>query len=675
MQARFSLRFEAGVREGEREVLASDVTSLGRRPDNTITVSHASVSGRHAELKIEGGRVFLVDSNSTNGSRVNGEKIERRELAHGDRVTLGSVQLVFEDAEMAGAPTEDDGPVLEEAEDDVVLEGAASGAAALPVGPGAGATLSRVSTDRLAASGSRSKVGLIALVMLVGGAGGAAFWFQQQSGAGGPVEATVADVAGNVLEDYSFEDPEAVTWASAEAAPQSFFIDSIFAFSGNSGLGVVLAADEWAFARSESFRVPEGKSLELVSSLEAREGAIGRVGVEISQSTASRGFTAPTVIAWAPSVSGTNGFADIALSFDTLPGYDTGSVVVAGKTSGGEGDLSLDDVSVVIDRPAGGALARFEEYELHVLGNPGSTAVVSRSGSVLFSSLSLSNWSADGLEGDSASSWTGRATDTGFEFTTSSAAAGATCEIWSCGGRALAPNDSSAPWLSTIGPDGYRAHATAFERERATDLLTGGGINLVRFGLERPVAMSSTMHAESAHFRFGFEGSTTLQLQLQFRDERDQANQLAHRARSAEKTGELGTAIATWSDLLDRFPFDANLIAEAEGTRARLTEVGNDRVDGVRREIERARFFELDDLYRNCRARATEVATSFAGSEIESAANALVHDVDTALGALASGSAGGAVERLSAVLDALDQAENPELFAHVKKAIEAHAGR
>ncbi len=693
-EPRFSLRFESGAREGERVPLSSDVSTVGRRGDNTIAVSHASVSGHHAELRMEGQRVFVSDAGSTNGTRVNGAKIGRHELAHGDRIAFGSVHAVFVDASFAGGSgDEDDEVLLEDTGEVLVLDDAMPAAvipaarppaaqpmpapaamrasAPAPTGAPSDATLGSVSSERLAASRSGSKVWIAWIVVLAAAGGGAFVWLDGRKADGGTEPSAAVAVPGNVLDDGAFENPDAAPWTNAEAGPQAFFVDGGFALSGRSGLGVLLATDEWALAHSAPFRVPEGKALALRASLDVEGGANGRVGIELTQSTPSRGFTAPPIRAWAPARTSTSGFEEVELVFDTLPGYDTGRVLVAGHADAAEGDVSLDDVSVVLESAAGGPVARFQEYELHILGDPGSTAVVVRSGRVLFSSLGLSRWSDESLTGASAAFWTGAATPTGFELSVQGPADGATLRVVSCGGRALAPDDSSPPWLSTIGPDGYLAHATTFEREAATDLLTGGGVNLIRFGVERPVPMSSVMHAESARFRIGFDGLRTLQVQLSFREERDEANQIASRARTAEKGGEFGASIHAWSELLDRFPFDAALIAEAEEARARLTQAGHERVRAVRQEIERAGFFELVDLYRNCRASAARVAKTYAGSEIEAAANELTAQVDAELSALSSGRAGGSVARLKSVLDALDARENPALVEHVKAAIAA----
>jgi hypothetical protein len=671
-EPRFWLRFESGAREGERLPLPEAVHTLGRRSENTIVVTHGSVSGRHAELRVEAGRVTVVDTGSTNGTRVGGEKIESRELAHGDTVHFGTVKAVLEDAQLLGAaPTA--APLATET-DEVVLEGDLDTATSTAAAPGA--ALDRVSADTVARAGRGSKLGLVLIVLLVA-SGAFLVWRLLPRGGETALASTVEPIPGNLLDDASFEDAEAPPWSSADAAPQGFFVDGAYARSGTAGLGVVLAEGEWAYARSPEFRLPPRRSVELSTFLAVSGGAVGRVGLELSTSEeVPRSF-----VAWAPSLDEADcegGFVQAGLAIDVLPGYAAGRVVVAARTDGGEGggegDVSLDDVGVVLgDRPLG-ATASFEEYELFVLGSPGSTAALVRSGRVLFHSIALSSWMPTGLEGWSDAAWTARSTDTGFELESGPAPAGARCDVRVFGNRGLSAADDVAPWMSTIGPDGYRAHALTFEREGVESLLVGGGVNLIRFGLEAPETAASSVRDENAHIRLGFGGASRLELQLGFREERSAATRLANRARQAEAAGEAGAAILAWSELLDRYPYERAMIAEAEESRARLAQAGLEEVEDVRREIDRADFFQLADLYRQGRARAAETAARYAGSAAETAANELIARIDEAVRRQSLGHAGSRAERLQGVLEALDGARQPGLTAHVRNELEALGG-
>jgi hypothetical protein len=69
---------------------------LGRSKDCDIQLVDPNVSRRHAELRQEGSAYWLIDLDSTNGSQVNGHRTARAKLESGDKITVGSTDLVFE---------------------------------------------------------------------------------------------------------------------------------------------------------------------------------------------------------------------------------------------------------------------------------------------------------------------------------------------------------------------------------------------------------------------------------------------------------------------------------------------------------------------------------------------------------------------------------------------------
>ncbi len=76
--------------------LCSPLCRLGRMPDNDLCFNNDSVSGHHAEIDhLPGGAFQIRDLDSTNGTRVNGRRIQSQVLNHGDVVELGEVRLHF----------------------------------------------------------------------------------------------------------------------------------------------------------------------------------------------------------------------------------------------------------------------------------------------------------------------------------------------------------------------------------------------------------------------------------------------------------------------------------------------------------------------------------------------------------------------------------------------------
>ncbi len=68
---------------------------LGRDAGNPIQLHDTEISRRHAEIRRAGDTFLLVDLGSSNGTFVNNERIEQKELASGDQVQLGRTVMLF----------------------------------------------------------------------------------------------------------------------------------------------------------------------------------------------------------------------------------------------------------------------------------------------------------------------------------------------------------------------------------------------------------------------------------------------------------------------------------------------------------------------------------------------------------------------------------------------------
>ena len=81
--------------DGTKHELDGGRATIGRSKDCDIQLADPNVSRKHAEVRQEGAAYWVVDLDSTNGMEVNGRRQKRAKLRQGDRITLGSTELVF----------------------------------------------------------------------------------------------------------------------------------------------------------------------------------------------------------------------------------------------------------------------------------------------------------------------------------------------------------------------------------------------------------------------------------------------------------------------------------------------------------------------------------------------------------------------------------------------------
>lgn len=80
---------------GTEYPLEQETSILGRTGENDVKVDHHSISRNHAKVVVKDGQVRMVDLQSKNGIRVNGEFWEESILKSGDIIELGKVQFRF----------------------------------------------------------------------------------------------------------------------------------------------------------------------------------------------------------------------------------------------------------------------------------------------------------------------------------------------------------------------------------------------------------------------------------------------------------------------------------------------------------------------------------------------------------------------------------------------------
>jgi pSer/pThr/pTyr-binding forkhead associated (FHA) protein/uncharacterized RDD family membrane protein YckC len=88
----------------EFEIIDNEV-HMGRELDNTLRLPDPSISRHHCVIRKLGGGFEIQDLQSSNGVLVNGNRVQASPLRDGDRITLGQVQLTFQDPHPEGNAT------------------------------------------------------------------------------------------------------------------------------------------------------------------------------------------------------------------------------------------------------------------------------------------------------------------------------------------------------------------------------------------------------------------------------------------------------------------------------------------------------------------------------------------------------------------------------------------
>jgi hypothetical protein len=81
---------------GDRFSLGEAVITIGRHPDSNLVLADPNVSRNHAEIQPQGDHFAVVDLGSTNGTRVNGVRVDTQVLQDGDEVSFGNTRMRFE---------------------------------------------------------------------------------------------------------------------------------------------------------------------------------------------------------------------------------------------------------------------------------------------------------------------------------------------------------------------------------------------------------------------------------------------------------------------------------------------------------------------------------------------------------------------------------------------------
>ena len=84
-----------GNDQGCRFELGGQTVGLGRDSSNPVQIHDTEVSRQHAELRRIDGAYEIADLNSSNGTYVNGNRVQHHRLSSGDHVQVGSTLMLY----------------------------------------------------------------------------------------------------------------------------------------------------------------------------------------------------------------------------------------------------------------------------------------------------------------------------------------------------------------------------------------------------------------------------------------------------------------------------------------------------------------------------------------------------------------------------------------------------
>jgi pSer/pThr/pTyr-binding forkhead associated (FHA) protein len=80
---------------GKHFVIKKRALAAGRDPSQEIQLLDPGVSRKHFVIRFEAESHLLVETQATNGTFVNGEKVSQKKLKDGDTIRVGQTALVY----------------------------------------------------------------------------------------------------------------------------------------------------------------------------------------------------------------------------------------------------------------------------------------------------------------------------------------------------------------------------------------------------------------------------------------------------------------------------------------------------------------------------------------------------------------------------------------------------
>jgi len=650
---RFELVFLTGERRGERARLVADRITFGRKSSNTVVLKDAKVSGVHCEVALEDGRPVLRDLGSTNGTFLEGKRIDEIVLDHGDRITLGENELRLIDI-TRGSPAAGDAP------------GDLNAAQTMIAMPEVHVVrdLTRARKSPLAMAG-------LLLVLAALAAGGWFYWKVQAESA----KIVLAPPApGNLLgERWSFE---AVEEAPDPVEAWDFETGRFKVVSHGARSGQQLLVGE---PGGEAARAALQDGIKISGRKYRISGFAKVTGEAVAILTARFQDSADLDFEVVVPVGSSQSGDWQELSGELVPPTGATHLVLLLTGSGPSGVVQFDDLGVF---DAGVTRVVVESINLFEFERAGENLLVRRGSDLLqIGPLSLRPAGAGESSGESSVEpeargagrylhqgsillQDGRSVRYSSAFAADSRSADWRLE-WDAEGVPLAgvelPIDLLVPLLDD--PVGvFRSgvlepYLDSFEAGGVSALVLGRGLTRMRLQFEPEVQIEAAR--QPSRFSLKIQpapaaGRLAVQMQVDFVEEKAEAGELAGVARAAQADGRLGEALQVLHRIQNEFPFDEDILEES---RKRQNEISRERErieNELKAAVARAAFLQSPTAYEEAESAARKAEAAFAATpeaqRFARSAEQLAEDREAIVSASRERAAAQLLERLETLL-------------------------
>lgn len=599
-----------GDRAGEVVPLAQDRVTLGRKPTNTVALKDEKASGTHAEVVLEEGRFVLRDLGSTNGTLLDGKRVQEVALAPGEVFQIGRVRICFRSA---------------------------SAAAATGTQPGAAGDLALhlVDAARLQRSGRRSALGLLALLVVLAGGGGALYWSLNLAPAARSTRTVPAQrVAANLLPPPAdnFEEDGGWEW---RVSGQSFTLGG----QPCTGSGAAEAswtkpeqgsAQDHALARLKTpLTVVPGDSLGISVQARTVGSALAALRVRFAAVDAEEPMTLTTGTTPLAAAS----WQRLTLTLGVPQGAGRAYVELLALLPG-EGAAATFDDAVVEKQPGGQATLLKSSKGPVLLGCGGAVGLRSGGAPVL---LAVRPAPKTGLLAGLAAAGHAALSDAGIAVAAKEQGGNFALEFT---GAEAAGTPLVLEFLADFAGSGvltraaggaFAAQGAVFQAAAVGELLLGPETTRLLLRPGSAVAVAGRVHA--GRYLIEVPTAASCALVVDFEAERVQAREALAQTRAAVTQGRFADALAQTALVQSQVPHDLRSLREAQQVRGQILADLGQRLVAIEAALQQAEFLKTRAAFARAQAAFDAVTRAFGAANLpdQAAARRLQARIELAL--------------------------------------------